>query len=98
MCELAAAYFWRGLDGALCLDSCGIFVLKRPGQYVLEWPLATSLHAKDPTGVLFKAKSVICDRHVNRHPTAAAERPDEVHPPTFRRHKIAGGPGQKIEC
>ena len=44
VCDLASAYFWRGLDGSPCLDSCGIFVLGRPGQYVLEWPLDTSLH------------------------------------------------------
>ena len=48
--------------------------------------------------MLFKAKSVMFDKHVNRQPTAAAERPDGVQPPTFWRHKIAGGPGQKIEC
>ena len=56
--ETAAAYFWRGLDGAPCLDSCGIFVLNRRGEYSLRWPLS-ALHDRDETGLLFARKSVI---------------------------------------
>ena len=66
--ETAAVYFWRGLEGAPCLDSCGIFVLNRPGEYILCWG-PSAVHDNDETGLLWQPSSDLTPRRggYNRH-------------------------------
>ena len=100
--ETAAAYFWRGLDGAPCLDSCGIFVLNRPGEYTLCWPLS-ALHDRDETGLLFASKSVIGvtgykDTSKAEAPAAAGASSSPASEPRYWHHKRTLGPGQPYDC
>jgi hypothetical protein len=50
--DLAAWFPWRTPRGTPCSDSCGIFVLNKPGLYQLENGL-DDLHDRDPSGILW---------------------------------------------
>ena len=56
--ETVAIYLWRGMDGTPCLDSCGIFVVNRPGEYRLAYPFSAA-HDNDDAGLLSKGESAI---------------------------------------
>ena len=100
--ETAAAYFWRGWDGTPCLDSCGIFVLNRPGEYTLRWPLS-ALHDRDETGLLFARKSVIGEigyrnRSKAEAPAAAGASSSPASEPTYWHYRQTVGPGKQYDC
>ena len=100
--ETAAAYFWRGLDGTPCLDSCGIFVLNRPGEYTLCWPLS-AVHDRDETGLLFARKSVIGVTGYRNNskaeaPAVAGASSSPASEPTYWHHKQTLGPGKPYAC
>ena len=100
--ETAAVHFWRSLEGAPCLDSCGIFVLDRPGEYSLRWPLS-AVHDKDETGLLFSGKSVIGDgeyRNTSKAeaPAAAGASSSPASEPKYWRHSVNKGPGKPYHC
>ena len=96
--ETAACYFWKGLDGTPCVDSCGIWFVNCLGAYKLCQPLAL-VHANDPIGILYKDKSVIGDTTFrNKSATAVAEdRPPQSRSGVYNRHWKTKGPGKPLE-
>ena len=98
--ETAACYFWKGLDGSPCVDSCGIWFVNCPGTYRLCQPLAL-VHAEDPAGILYKDKSVIGDKTFrNKSATAVAQddTPPQSRRVVYNRHYKTRGPGKALDC
>ena len=84
--DLAAWYPWKTPIGTPCSDSCGIFVLGKPGEYKLNIGIK-SLHADDETGILAQAPTGF-----RTGPAAVADRAADP----FDRHERNGGPGQPL--
>ena len=56
--DLAAWYPWKLADGTACADSCGIFFVNKPGQYLLETG-PECLHANDEKGFFWEKPAVV---------------------------------------
>ena len=84
--DLAAWYPWKTTDGIPCSDSCGIFILGKPGEYKLNIGI-NSLHADDETGILAQAPT-----RLKTGPAAVADKAADP----FDRHERNGGPGQPL--
>ena len=98
--ETAACYFWKGLDGTSCVDSCGIWFVNCLGAYKLCQPLAL-VHADDPTGILYKEECVAGDMTFrNKSATAVAEddTPPQSRRVVYNRHWKTRGPGKPLDC
>jgi hypothetical protein len=79
--DLGAWFPWKSLAGTVMSDSCGIFFLDLPGEYVLHKGLG-DLHADGPGGILARANP------------AVAGSPEDEH--GFVHCGVNGGPGQPI--
>ena len=55
--DLAAWYPWKLADGTACADSCGIFFVNLPGQYLLETG-PECLHADNEKGFFWEKPAV----------------------------------------
>ena len=86
--ETAAYYPWKSLEGDPMLDSCAIFILKRPGRYKLDTTLEM-IHDRDESGFLRKAESIcrggdLCSSGGDEH--------------GWHRHSSNQGPGQRLSA
>ena len=79
--DLAARCPWKTSIGAPCADSCGIFCLRKPGEYKLAVGMPR-LGADDETGILARA------------PPSSKVDGDKKAP--FDIHERQGGPGQPL--
>ena len=80
--DVVAWYPWKAPDGTPMADSCGIYVVKRPGAHKLHMGLER-LHDKSCEGILWTQKSGVDDHGMDEG--------------GFDVHTVDGGPGQALK-